>query len=141
MPTLHTATQTLARWALAAFMLTAGVGHFRSTDSFRAQVPPFLPYPELIIYVSGVFEIGIAFALVFAQRHRARVGWILAAFYVLIFPGNISQYITHTSAFGLDTDIARAIRLFFQPVLIAVALWSTGAWAEFQSKGQKKRPI
>lgn len=50
---------------------------------------------------------------------------LLALFYVAIFPGNISQYVNGISAFGLDTDQARLIRLFFQPVLIAWALWST----------------
>ena len=132
--------KTLVRLALAAFMLTAGVGHFRSTDSFMAQVPPFLPYPELIIYISGVVEIVLAAGLVVAKRHRARVGWTLAAFYVVIFPGNISQYLTGTSAFGLNTDSARATRLLFQPVLIALALWSTGAWAEFIAKRRLARP-
>ena len=53
------------------------------------------------------------------------VGVLLALFYVAIFPGNISQYVNGISAFGLDTDQARFIRLFFQPVLIAWALWST----------------
>jgi len=45
-----------------------------------------------------------------------------------IFPGNVSQYVHGVSAFGLDTDRARLVRLFFQPVLVAWALWSTGAW-------------
>ena len=49
-------------------------------------------------------------------------------FFVAVFPGNISQYLTHTDAFGLDSDPARALRLVFQPVLVAWALWSTGAW-------------
>ena len=56
------------------------------------------------------------------------VGALLALFYVLIFPGNINQYVNHIDAFGLDTDQARLIRLFFQPVLIFLALWSTGGW-------------
>ena len=65
--------------------------------------------------------------MIFWKSRRVEVGIALATFYVLIFPGNIAQYINHTSAFGLDTDKARLIRLFFQPVLILWALWSTGA--------------
>lgn len=130
--------QSLARLVLAAFMLFAGIGHFRSTESFLAQVPPFLPAPELIVQVSGVVEIGMALALVFMRRQRTRVGWVLAAFFVLVFPGNISQFLTHTSAFGLDTDTARGLRLLFQPVLIAWALWSTGAYTEW--RGRTARP-
>ena len=118
----------LARFVLGGFMLFAGVGHFRSTDSFLAQVPPFLPARELIVEASGVVEIAFALALLLWTRQRVVVGWTLAAFYVLVFPGNISQALTHTSAFGLDTDTARAVRLVFQPVLVAWAIWCADGW-------------
>jgi uncharacterized membrane protein len=121
--------RTIARCVLGGFMLFAGVGHFRSTQSFLAQVPPFLPAREFIVQASGVVEIGFALALLFWRHQRVAVGWTLAVFYVLVFPGNLSQFFTHTSAFGLDTDAARAIRLIFQPVLVAWAIWCTGGWA------------
>ena len=82
--------EDLARWLLAAFMATAGVGHFLAADSFTAQVPPWLPMPGLVIAVSGIVEVAFAAALLFARRRRALVGWLLAAFYVVVFPGNIS---------------------------------------------------
>ena len=134
---IETALKGITRLGLAAFMLMAGIGHFRSTESFRAQVPPFLPYTDMIIYVSGVFEIAIALGLVLLPRWRTQLGWALAAFYVVIFPGNISQYLTQTSAFGLDTDAARATRLLFQPVLIVLALWSTNAWKSWRSRSRR----
>lgn len=109
-------------------MVSAGVGHFRSTQSFLAQVPPFLPAREFIVQASGVVEIAFALALLLARRRRATVGWLLAAFYVLVFPGNISQFLTHTDAFGLDSDTARGVRLLFQPLLVVWALWCTDAW-------------
>ena len=62
------------------------------------------------------------------------VGWLVAAFFVAVFPGNISQFATHSDAFGLDSDRARGIRLLFQPVLVAWALWSTGAWKAWRSR-------
>lgn len=126
--------QHLARLALAAFMLFAGLGHFRATQTFLAQVPPFLPWRELIVQVSGVMEIVLALGLLLPQPHRARAGLALAAFYILIFPGNLSQYFTHTPAFGLDSDAARAVRLLFQPVLVAWALWCTGAYAHWRTR-------
>jgi uncharacterized membrane protein len=126
--------EDLARWLLAAFMATAGVGHFLAADSFTAQVPPWLPMPGLVIAVSGIVEVAFAAALLFARRRRALVGWLLAAFYVVVFPGNISQFATGADAFGLDSDVARGVRLLFQPVLIAWALWCTGAWRAWRER-------
>lgn len=119
-----------ARLLLAVFMAYAGVGHFRDTESFLAQVPPFLPAPEWIVWISGVVEIGFALFLVFGGKRVPLTGIALAAFYVVIFPGNISQALTQTSAFGLETDSSRYIRLLFQPVLVAWALWCTNGWRE-----------
>lgn len=119
-----------ARVVLAAFIGYAGVGHFRDTESFLAQVPPFLPAPEWIVWISGVVEISFAILLLVAGKRVPLVGIALAAFFVIIFPGNISQALTQTSAFGLETDSARYIRLLFQPVLVAWALWCTNGWRE-----------
>lgn len=118
----------VARWILAGFMLFAGINHFTNTNSFLAQVPPFLPAPDLIVYVSGVIEIGLGLSLLVLRQQRKVVGVVLATFFILIFPGNISQYVTGTPAFGLDSDVARLIRLFFQPVLVLWALWCTDVW-------------
>lgn len=126
--------RTVGRWALAVVLLIAGVGHFTSTEAFTAQVPTWLPAPEAVVYVSGVVELGLAAALLLARRHRTAVGWVVAAFFVIVFPGNISQLVTQTDAFGLDTDAARAVRLLFQPVLVVWALWSTGAWRAWRGR-------
>lgn len=119
---------TLARLALGAFLLVAGIGHFVSVGAFLAQVPPWMPAPEFVVYASGVVEIALGLALMVLSRYRAVVGWIVAAFFVVVFPGNVWQFIEARDAFGLDTDLARAVRLLFQPVLVVWALWCTGAW-------------
>ncbi len=96
---------------------------------FQAQVPPWLPLdPDLVVLASGVLEITLGLALVLARRWRGRVGWVVAAFFVAVFPGNLAQWAEGRDAFGLDSDAARATRLLFQPALVAWALWSTGAW-------------
>ena len=125
--------RAVLRWVLAAFMLVAGVGHLVATDSFLGQVPTWLPQRTPIVWVSGVVEIGFALALVLLPTRRRQVGWALAAFFVLIFPGNLYQAIAGTGAFGLDTPAARWARLAFQPVLIVWALWSTGAWPRVEA--------
>lgn len=120
----------LARLGLGAALIYAGIGHFSfSRIEFQAQVPTWLPIdPDFVVLASGVVEISLGLALVFLSRYRRYVGWATALFFLAIFPGNISQYINQVDAFGLDTDSARLTRLFFQPVLIFWALWSTQAW-------------
>lgn len=121
-----------ARILLAVALILAGLGHLGpSRLDFQAQVPPWLPFdPHLVVYLSGVMEIHLGVALLLARKRRAEVGWLTALFFVLVFPGNLSQWLHHRNAFHLDTDQARFVRLFFQPVLIAWALWSTAAWVK-----------
>lgn len=130
---------TLARLVLGAFLLFAGVGHFISTGEFTAQVPPWMPAPEFVVYASGVVEIALGLALILARRYRAVVGWIVAAFFIIIFPGNVWQFIEARDAFGLDSDLARAVRLIFQPVLVVWALWCTGAWTAAREAWRARR--
>ncbi len=131
----------VGRIVLAAILFAAGVGHFRNTAEFTAQVPPWMPGAEAVVYLSGVVEIALAVALIVLPRQRALVGWLTAGFFIIIFPGNISQFVTQTDAFGLDSDAARFIRLLFQPVLVVLALWSTNAWRDFRDRGGSKRVI
>ncbi|WP_237742128.1 DoxX family protein [Arthrobacter sp. CAL618] len=122
----------IARILLGAFLLFAGVSHlFFARAEFAAQVPAWMPLDtDFVVVASGIVEVVLGAALIFLPRWRVLVGWIVAAFFVAVFPGNIAQYVDGVNAFGLDTDRARLIRLFFQPVLIALALWSTGAWRD-----------
>jgi uncharacterized membrane protein len=124
----NTTLQKILRILLGAFMVLAAIGHLTYQRSeFQAQVPDWIPLnKDLVVILSGIIELGLGLSMIFWKAQRVRVGLVLAIFYVLIFPGNIGQYVNHISAFGLDTDQARLIRLFFQPVLIIWALWSTG---------------
>lgn len=131
MEAAHTSHQTRHRWRTAArytlaLVLTgAGVSHLSwARTSFRAQVPGWVPGdPDAIVLLSGAVEIALGLAL--ASVRSKRIGWIVAAFFVAVFPGNIAQLVDHKDAFGLNTDTRRAVRLLFQPVLVAWALWST----------------
>lgn len=121
--------RTQARILLGAFLFYAGTGHLNwARQEFQAQVPAWSPIDaDLVVILSGIVEIFLG-ALLLLPRNEVRMGWITAAFFVAIFPGNVWQYIDGVDGFGLDTDSARLIRLFFQLVLVAWALWSTGAW-------------
>jgi len=110
-------------------MALAAIGHRTlSRSEFQAKIPNWIPVSEdLVVILSGLVELGFRLAMIFWKKERIKVIIARAVFSILIFPGNIAQYMNHTNAFGLDTDEARLIRLFFQPVLILWALWSTGA--------------
>lgn len=125
--------------ALGGALLFAGTGHLSfAREEFQAQVPPWVPLdPGAVVLASGVVELAVGSALLLAwkQPARALVGAGTAVLFVAVFPGNIAQFTEQRDAFGLDTDRARAVRLLFQPVLVAWALWSTDAVREWRRRG------
>jgi uncharacterized membrane protein len=122
--------QTVARIILGLFLVLAGISHLTfSRQAFQAQVPNWVPMnKDLVVVLSGIVEILLGVSLAFWSKKRIAIGWIVAIFFVLVFPGNIAQLVDHRNSFGLDTDLKRWLRLPFQIVLIYLALWSTGAW-------------
>jgi len=120
---------------LGAALIYAGITHLTTNRiEFQAQVPTWVPFSaDFVVLASGVVEISLGLALASLQ-YRRQVGWITAAFFIAIFPGNISQYVNGIDAFGLDTDQARLTRLFFQPLLVLWALWATGVFVRNRVK-------
>lgn len=127
-----------ARIALGLMFTTAGASHLTfARHAFRAQVPSWVPLdPDTVVLQSGVVEIALGTALLGLPRQKALLGHIAGAFFACVFPGNISQYMERRNAFGLDTDQKRFVRLFFQPALIAWALWSTGVLRHTQNRSE-----
>ena len=121
----------LPQMVLGFALAYAGVGHLTtSRQEFQAQVPTLLKdYADFVVLASGVVEILLGLGLVVLWKYRVQMGLLAATFFVAIFWGNISQYINHVDAFGLNSDRARFIRLLFQPLLVMWALGSTGAWS------------
>ena len=135
-----TKVQLIFRILLGLAMMYAGIGHmtFQRVE-FQAQVPNWVPLSkDIVVILSGIVEILLGAGMVFLSKYKVQVGLALAIFYVLIFPGNIAQYMNEIDAFGLDTDRKRFIRLFFQPVLILWALWSSGALKYLINRSKKK---
>jgi len=126
----------LPQMVLGFALAYAGVGHLTSNrQEFQAQVPSLLKdYADFVVLASGVVEIALGVGLIALWKYRVQIGWVVAAFFVAIFWGNISQYINGVDAFGLNSDRARLIRLFFQPLLVMWALGSTGAWRALRSR-------
>jgi len=120
--------------ALGIFLTSAGSSHLESNRTeFLAQVPTWLPLdPDFVVIASGLVEITLGVLLIttalILKKYRSVIGLITALFFILIFPGNINQYVNQIDAFGLDTDTKRLIRLFFQPPLVIWALWCSNAF-------------
>nr|WP_233722244.1 hypothetical protein [Nesterenkonia massiliensis] len=108
-------------------LVGAGVAHMTvARDEFQAQVPEFVPLSkDATVLLSGVAEIGLGTALIIPGERKRTVGLATAGFFTAIFPGNVAQWYHQRDGFGLDTDQKRAVRLVFQPVLIAGVLWAT----------------
>ena len=133
----------LLQLTLGAFLTSAGISHLDSNrQEFLAQVPTYLPLdPDFVVVASGLVEIALGIALItttfFLTQYRKVIGLLVGLFFILIFPGNINQYLNQIDAFGLDTDQKRLIRLFFQPPLVLWAIWCTGA-TTYLRKAYKK---
>lgn len=109
-------------------MISAGLSHlFWARTELQLQVPHWIPMdPDGVILASGAAEIALGVGLALLGRHRILVGRFLAAFFIVVFPGNVAQYLNHADGFGLNSDTSRFVRLLFQPVLVVGALWATG---------------
>lgn len=120
--------RTTARNLLGGALIFAGVSHLSfARHAFQAQVPDWVPLEkDDTVVLSGLAEIALGSAIVLARpAHRKFVGRVAAAFFVAVFPGNVSQYVNRRNAFGLNTDAKRLARLFFQPALVYWALKSS----------------
>ena len=121
----------------------AGISHLTvNRKEFLAQVPPWFPVDaDTVVLVSGVIKISLGGSLLALRARRGEIDCLVAAFFVVIFPGNISQFVTRTYAFGLDSDVRRGVRLLFQPLLVLWALWSTGVWRRTDLSGVTDRGV
>ncbi|MCR9145205.1 MAG: DoxX family protein [bacterium] len=109
----------IGMYVMAAFYGFAGVMHFVNPEFFLKIVPPYLPFPLALVYLSGVAEIVLAIGLVI-PRFRRLAAWGVILLLIAVFPANVYHY---TSG-GAGMDIPESmliVRLLLQGVLIAWA--------------------
>lgn len=110
---------TLIKILLALFMIYGGVQHFVKPDFYMPFVPSFLPYPIAVIYVSGIIEIVLGFALL-VNKKFAKLGALgVLVLMILFLPIHIWDVFSETPAIG--SHDAALIRLPIQFVLIALS--------------------
>jgi uncharacterized membrane protein len=115
----------VVRVLFAAFFVVAGVTHFTNRDFFTSIVPPYLPWPVMLVYVSGVAEIVLGVMLLIPATMRL-AAWGLIALLIAVFPANIHMAMNPQ----LYPDVSMSallIRLPLQGVMVAIAYWLTRA--------------
>jgi uncharacterized membrane protein len=113
------------RILLALIYLIAGVAHVRSPSGFLQITPAWVPWPETIIFLTGVCEIAGAIALAFVPRLRRAAGIALALYAVCVFPANINHAVNDIAVGGTDLSWwYHGPRLAFQPLFVWWALWA-----------------
>ena len=141
--TRTTKAQLVVRILLGLFLLLAGISHLSFLRiAFLAQVPNWLPInPDKIVVISGFVEIILGSSLILLHKQQIIVGWIVALFFIIVFPGNIAKLVNHKHSFGLNSDLLLWIRLPFQPLLIGLVLWCTGALKRWRNKIKSKNQL
>ena len=106
---------------LAIAFVAVGITHFTSPDFFVAIVPPYLPAPLALVYISGFFEI-LGGAGLLIPRLRRIAGWGLIALMIAVYPANIHMAM-NPDQFPDLSPTALYIRLPIQFVMIAIVWW------------------
>lgn len=113
------------RGVLAVAISIVGITHFTHPTQYAQIVPPELPFPITLVYISGFFEIlgGIGLLIPLVSTAAA---WGLIALFIAVFPANINQAIHSIPIDGIPHHpLLYWFRLPFQAVLIAWAGWYT----------------
>lgn len=106
----------ISRVLLAIFFVVAGMGHFLKPSSYLEIMPPWVPFPLAMVYVSGVLEILLGM-LVLPLKTRRPAGWGLITLLIAVFPANIHMAL-HPEIFSRIPSWAAWARLPFQGVFI-----------------------
>ncbi|MBP5975428.1 DoxX family protein [Brasilonema sp. CT11] len=115
----------LLRVILAVSIIIVGVTHFTSGDQYVRIVPPQLPYPLGLVYLSGFYEILGGIGLLVPPVSQA-TAWGLIALFIAVYPANINMAVNHIPIDNVpNSPWLQAIRLPFQAVFIAWAWWYT----------------
>jgi uncharacterized membrane protein len=100
--------------------VVAGSSHFLRPEMYLSMVPPILPFPLALIYISGAAETGLGLALLHPKL-RSWAAWGIVALLIAVFPANIHMYQTNGAGYGDVPRWALLARLPLQGLLI---LWA-----------------
>jgi len=111
------------KWLFGIAFILAGANHFYDAPFYLRMMPPVLPAPSFLIYLSGVIEIALG-VLLLLPKFSKLAAWGIIALLVAVFPANIYMAM-HTDLFPEFSPAAQYLRLPVQFILIALAYWMT----------------
>jgi uncharacterized membrane protein len=114
-----------ARAGMAIAMVFAGVSHLLMPTPFVQHLPTWVPMREELIFATGFLEIALGVALLLRQPQRRWAGLALAGYLLAVFPSNIYVAVADVDVDGQPGGAYPWLRLPFQLLFIAWALWST----------------
>ena len=115
--------KTLTRFVFGAAFVVAGLNHFRNPGFYVGIMPPYLPWPLALVYLSGVAE-AVLGALLLFPRWAVMAAWGLVALLVAVFPANLHMA-RHPELYPSIAPAALLLRLPLQGLLVAWAYWYT----------------
>jgi uncharacterized membrane protein len=120
---LMTTIKLVLKFILGLFFVLAGVNHFRIPDFYVSMIPPYLWFPLMLVYLSGLFEIVFGFGLLIPKYSRPSA-WGLIALLVAVYPANIHMAV-NPALFPQYSALTLWVRLPLQAVFVIWAYWYT----------------
>ena len=112
-----------SRFLYGVAFIAAGFNHFFNTPFYMSIMPPFLPWHEALVYVSGLAEIGLG-GLLLNERYSRLAAWGLIALLIAVFPANVHMAL-HPEQYEWASPLILWLRLPLQGFLILWAYWYT----------------
>ena len=113
-------------WLMGLFYVWAGINHFRAPDFYLPMMPPYLPWHEALVLLSGVAEVAVGVGVLIPQT-RVIAAWATIAVLLAVYPANIHVALNDVPIGDPPQALGAMnyVRLPFQFLLIAWAWWYT----------------
>jgi uncharacterized membrane protein len=115
--------KVILKYLLCVFYVLAGLNHFINPDFYLNIMPPSFPWHLFLVYLSGIFEIGLGCMILVPSLTRI-AAWGLIALLIAVFPANIHMAI-NPQLYPEISPLVLWLRLPLQVVFIAWAYWHT----------------